>query len=109
MLHKVLDEVSWVQIHKHQLPEIINEMIEQMAHKALCSLIANLVSQCWFSLLADETRDKMGQVISRVTLAVLRKYFKIKIRLQFLCIVLLTVLMYACKMLPESVNRQRKP
>ena len=56
MLQKVLDEASWVETHKYLSPEIINEMIELMAHKALRSLIANLVTQCWFSLLADETR-----------------------------------------------------
>ena len=34
-----------------------NEIIELIAHKALHSLIANLASKRWFSLLADETRD----------------------------------------------------
>ena len=57
MLQKVLDEKSWVETHKYQSPEIINEVIELMVHKALRSLIANLVPQRWFSLLADETRD----------------------------------------------------
>ena len=37
--------------------KLINETIQLMGHKVLCSLIADLLSQTWFSLLADETRD----------------------------------------------------
>ena len=68
MLQKVLDEASWVETHKYLSPEIINEMIELMAHKALRSLISNLVSQRWFSLLADETRDVSNREQVVVTL-----------------------------------------
>ena len=57
MLQKVLDEESWVETHKYQSPEIISELNEEMAHKALHSLIANLVSQHRFSLLADKTMN----------------------------------------------------
>ena len=41
MLQPVLDEKSFVEAHGHQSPEIVNEMIELMAHKVL----------------TDETRD----------------------------------------------------
>ena len=43
--------------HKYPYPEIINEMIQLMGHKVLHSLIADLLSKIWFSLLADECRD----------------------------------------------------
>ena len=43
--------------HKYQCPEIINEIIQLMNHKVLHSIIAYLLPQTLFSLLADETRD----------------------------------------------------
>ena len=57
MLQQVLDEVAWVETNEYQSPEIINEMIKLMALKVLRSLVNALLSQRWFSLLADETRD----------------------------------------------------
>ena len=57
LLEHVLDEKSWVEGNKYQSPEIINEIIEIMAHTALRSLLADINSRPWFSLMADETRD----------------------------------------------------
>ena len=57
LLETVLEENSWVSDKKYQSPEIINEMIEIMARKVLRSLLSEISSQSWFSLLADETRD----------------------------------------------------
>ena len=57
LLEHVLDEKSWVEGSKYQSPEIINKIIEIMAHTALCSLLADINSRPWFSLMADETRD----------------------------------------------------
>ena len=57
LLEHVLDEKSWVERNKYQSPEIINEIIEIMAHTALRSLLADINSRLWFSLMADETRD----------------------------------------------------
>ncbi len=57
LLEHVLDEKLWVKGNKYQSPEIINEIIEIMAHTALHSLLADVNSSPWFSLMADETRD----------------------------------------------------
>ena len=57
MLQHVLGELAWVADHKYQSPEIIKVMIQLLGHKVLRSLIADLLSQTWFLLLADETRD----------------------------------------------------
>lgn len=57
LLETVLEENNWVSDKKYQSPEIINIMIEIMAHKVLRSVLAEISSHSWFSLLADETRD----------------------------------------------------
>lgn len=57
MLQMVLEESTWVKDGKYQSPECINEMIEIMGHKVLRSLISDIQSQKWYSILADETRD----------------------------------------------------
>ena len=43
--------------HKNQSLEIINEMIQLVCHKFLLSIITDLFSQTWFSLLSVDTRD----------------------------------------------------
>ena len=65
MLEKVLDESAWVTEGKYQSPECINEMIESMANKVLRSLISDVQSHKWCSILADETRDlsNCGQMV----------------------------------------------
>ena len=55
LLEHVLDKKSWVEANKYQSPEITSEII--MAHTALQSLLADINSRPWFSLMADETRD----------------------------------------------------
>ena len=57
MLQHVLSELPWVDNHKFQSLEIINEMIHLMGHIVPHSLIADLLSKTWFSLPADETKD----------------------------------------------------
>lgn len=57
MLQTVLDEDTWVQDKRYQSPEIVNELIEIMGHSLLRSMLANILHQKWFALLADETRD----------------------------------------------------
>ena len=57
MLQHLLGELAWVNNHKYQSSEIINEMIQLMEDKVPHSIITDLLSQTWFSLLADETRD----------------------------------------------------
>ena len=61
MLEKVLDKSAWVTEGKYQSPECINEMIEIMAHKVLRSLISDVQSHKWYSILADETRDLLNR------------------------------------------------
>ena len=57
LLRMVLDEDTWVQDKRYQSSEIINELINIMAHTVLRSILPNIFSQRWFALLADETRD----------------------------------------------------
>ena len=57
MLDQVLEECAWVKESKYQSPLIVNELISIMAHLVLHSLLVDMLPQCWFSLLADETRD----------------------------------------------------
>lgn len=57
LLERVLGEEKWVSDGKYQSPEIINEIIAILGHKILRSLISDIHSQRWFSLMADETRD----------------------------------------------------
>lgn len=57
MLEKVLGESAWVIEGKYQSPECVNEMMEIMAHKVLRSLISDIQSHKWYSILADETQD----------------------------------------------------
>lgn len=45
LLETVLEENNWVSDIKYQSPEIINEMIEIMAHKVLRSLLAKISSR----------------------------------------------------------------
>jgi len=40
-----MEENNWVSDKKYQSPEIINEMIEIMAHKVLRSLLAEISSR----------------------------------------------------------------
>ena len=61
LLEHVLDEPSLVEGNKYPSPEIINEIIEIMAYNALCSLLADINSRPWFSLMADETRDNSNR------------------------------------------------
>lgn len=56
MLENVLGESAWVTEGKYQSP-CINEMIEIMAHKVLRSLISDVQSHKWYSILVDETQD----------------------------------------------------
>ena len=65
MLEKVLDESAWVTEGKYQSPKCINEMIVIMAHKVLRSLISDVQSHKWYSILADDTRDlsNRGQMV----------------------------------------------
>ena len=57
LLETVLDEDKWVEDGRYQSPEIVNELVEIMAHEVLRSMLSEMFSQKWFSLLADETRD----------------------------------------------------
>ncbi len=57
LLEHVLDKKSRVKGNKYLSPDIINEIIEIMAHTTLRSLLADINSSPWFSLMADETRD----------------------------------------------------
>ena len=54
MLEQVLDESSWVKENKYQSPECVNEI---MGHSVLRTIVNEITSRKWFSLLADETRD----------------------------------------------------
>ena len=57
MLENVTGKNSWVSENKDQSSEIINEMVEIMAHKVLCSLLSEVNLQRWFTLMANVTRD----------------------------------------------------
>ena len=53
----MLDESCWLKDGKYQSPEVINELIEIMAHKVLRSLLCDISSRKWYAIMADETRD----------------------------------------------------
>ena len=57
LLESVLDESRWLKDGKYQSPEVINELIEIMAHKVLRSLLSDISSRKWYAIMADETRD----------------------------------------------------
>jgi hypothetical protein len=57
MLQHVLDDNVLIKKDKYQSPEIVNELIELMAHKVLRSVLSEINSRRWFALMADETRD----------------------------------------------------
>ncbi len=57
LLQTVLDEDKWVEDGRYESPEIINELMEIMAHEVLRSMLTEIFSQKCFALLADETRD----------------------------------------------------
>jgi hypothetical protein len=57
ILQSVLEENDWLKNGKHQSPEVINELIEIMAHKLLRSVLSDISSRIWFAIMADEIRD----------------------------------------------------
>ena len=57
LFESVLDESRWLKDGKYQSPEVINELIEIMAHKVLRSLLSDISSRKWYAIMADETRD----------------------------------------------------
>ena len=57
LLDSVLEESQWLKNGKYHSPEVINELIEIMAHKVLRSLLSDISSRKWYAIMADETRD----------------------------------------------------
>ena len=57
ILDQNLEECIWIKEDKYHSPLIVDELISIMAHQLLRSLLADTLTQCWFSVLADETRD----------------------------------------------------
>ena len=51
---------TWVNSGRYLLHEIMNEIIELMAHHILRNLIADIKMAKWFSIIADETQDISG-------------------------------------------------
>ena len=51
---------EWLKSAKYLSQDIVNELIEIMAHSLLRSLLTEIRQSPWFSLIADETRDESG-------------------------------------------------
>ncbi|XP_025107400.1 zinc finger MYM-type protein 1-like [Pomacea canaliculata] len=60
-LHQCLkicfSEHKWTEDGRYLSPEIVNELIQIMAHSILRSVLADIRQANWFAILADETRD----------------------------------------------------
>ena len=56
----IQDLQCWLDNGKYLSHDIINEMIEIMAHEVLRSILAEVKDAKWFALIADETRDISG-------------------------------------------------
>ena len=52
---------QWLEAGKYQSPEIVNEQIQLMAHCVLRSVLDDIRSQSYYSLIVDETRDVSGK------------------------------------------------
>ena len=48
---------TWLNKHQYLSHGIVNEMIMLMGNKLLRTLLEDIRESCWFSILADETRD----------------------------------------------------
>ena len=51
---------GWIKDGRYLSHNIINEMIEIMAHQLLRNILSDITGAKWFALLADETRDISG-------------------------------------------------
>ena len=51
---------SWIKDGRYLSHDIINELIEMMAHQLLRSILSEIKNATWFALIADETRDVGG-------------------------------------------------
>ena len=49
----------WLSDRKYQSPEIVNEQIKLMYKNVLRSILTN-IRECFYGLIADETRDMSG-------------------------------------------------
>lgn len=60
-LHRCLkicfSEHKWTEDGRYLSPEIVNELIQIMAHSILRSVLADIRQANWFAILADKTRD----------------------------------------------------
>ena len=48
---------KWFKRHQYMSHDIVNEMINLMGHAVLRALLKDIREACWFSIIADETRD----------------------------------------------------
>ena len=53
----VLSLHEWLRNRKYLSHDIVNEMIECMAHQLLCELLSEIKEVEWYALIADETHD----------------------------------------------------
>lgn len=51
---------TWINSGRYLSHEIVNEIIELMAHHILRNLLADIKTAKWFSIIADETQDISG-------------------------------------------------
>ena len=56
-----LELQEWIKFGKYQSPLVQNELIQLMYLQVLRTLLADIRLVCFFSLIADETRDISGK------------------------------------------------
>ena len=47
----------WLEKHQYMFHFVVNEMITLMGNTVLRKLLSNICEACWFTIIADETRD----------------------------------------------------
>ena len=57
LLRLCCDEIKWLNEKKYFSPDVVNEIIEMMAHKVLRELLEEIRKAPYFAIPADETRD----------------------------------------------------
>ena len=48
---------QWLEKHQYMFHLVVNEMITLMGNTVLHKLLSNIREACWFTIIADETRD----------------------------------------------------
>ena len=68
---------EWIKGNKYQSHEIVNELMEEMAHQLLRTLLDEVREAKYFSLIIDETRDASGHEQLAISIRWVDKQFYI--------------------------------